>query len=286
MADNARWAATWLLCRANGLEHAGVGIASVRLARGAFAVAEGTVGRSEAVNSSSSNRHERARCRLGSASRDNASSPPAGWGRGVAGCRTPVFHDPLGSRLREGTRRERSSVGTGKCNIRARVELGDAVKPDLCCRLMTGHDLIGRRRHSRVSTATSERSRAENLHEHTDARSALERGGDFAFLEEQEKGGRTGKSHVPSVMSFGRRGAPCPGRLPAPQRHQTAGDFGHFGHFVDGDLFVCKGQAFARRMRLGPSWHVALRIMTCSLRWEELLVGQRILTSEVQRGTS
>lgn len=93
-----RWAVTWLRSRANGLQHAGVGIASVRSARGRTPHSRptggttdgGTVGRSEAVNSLSSNRRERARCRLGSASRDNASSPPAGWGA-VAGCGTPVF---------------------------------------------------------------------------------------------------------------------------------------------------------------------------------------------------
>ena len=55
------------------------------------------------------------------------------------------------------------------------MELGDAVKPDLRCRLMTGHDSIGQRRHSRVSTLASERSRTEDVHEHTDSHSAVER---------------------------------------------------------------------------------------------------------------
>jgi hypothetical protein len=55
-------------------------------------------------------------------------------------------------------------VGAAECNMRARVEAGDAVKPDLCCRLMTGHDSIGQRRHSRVSTLPSERSRGEDVH--------------------------------------------------------------------------------------------------------------------------
>lgn len=115
-----------------------------------------------------------------------------------------LSHDPLGSRAsRRNGQRDQVWVPR-KCNIRARVELGDAVKPDLCCRLMTGHDLIGRRRHSRVSVVPPERSRAENVHEHTDARSALERGGDFwRSWESSEKRGRTGKSHIPSAMSFG-----------------------------------------------------------------------------------
>jgi hypothetical protein len=52
-------------------------------------------------------------------------------------------------------------VGAAECNMRARVEAGDAVKPDLCCRLMTGHDSIGQRRHSRVSMLPSERSRGK-----------------------------------------------------------------------------------------------------------------------------
>lgn len=52
-------------------------------------------------------------------------------------------------------------MGTAKCNIRAKAELGDAVKPDLGCRLMTGHDSIGWRRHSRASMAPSERSMGE-----------------------------------------------------------------------------------------------------------------------------
>ena len=56
---------------------------------------------------------------------------------------------------------------TVKCNIRVRVETGDAVKPDLCCRLMTGHDSIGQRDHSRVSKVPSERSKRKtymNIH--------------------------------------------------------------------------------------------------------------------------
>ena len=144
------------------------------------------------------NRRERVRCRLGTASRDNASSPPAGCGEGrvavgaaVASCGMPpaVFHDdrrPMADGwdrgLREGTGRGRGpgEVGTTKCNIRARVELEDAVKPDLCCRLMTGHDLIGQRRHSRVSTVPPERSAAGTVHEQADARSGvLQRGGDL-----------------------------------------------------------------------------------------------------------
>ena len=52
---------------------------------------------------------------------------------------------------KERARQERW-VGTAKCNIRAQVELGDAVKPDLGCRLMTGHQSIGWRRHNRALT--------------------------------------------------------------------------------------------------------------------------------------
>jgi hypothetical protein len=65
-------------------------------------------------------------------------------------------------------------VGTAKCNIRAQEEVGDAVKPDLRRRLMTGHDSIGQRRHSRVSMVLPERSRAEDVHAHTDAHFAKE----------------------------------------------------------------------------------------------------------------
>lgn len=82
-----------------------------------------------------------------------------------------------GRRPREGTGRAEEACGVyrAKCSKLARVEVRNAVKPDMCRVLMTGHDSIGRRRHSRVLSAPSERSMAENVHEHTDGHSAFAR---------------------------------------------------------------------------------------------------------------